>query len=172
MTNLSQKKEVVATLKEEFSSAQSLVVVHYKGMTVAEITDLRKKIREAQAGFLVTKNSLARLALEDSKFSGVSDFFKGPTAVAYSSDPVTASKVIVDYAKSNDKLIILGGGLENEVIDPKVVNNLSKLPSLDELRAKIISVVQTPATRIAGVLQAPGGQVARVLGAYASKDNG
>jgi large subunit ribosomal protein L10 len=140
-------------------------------MTVAEITVLRKKIREAEAGFLVTKNSLARLALEGSKFSGVSALFNGPTAVAYSSDPVTASKVIVDYAKSNDKLVILGGGLENEVIDPSVVNNLSKLPSLDELRAKIISIVQTPATRIVGVLQAPGGQVARVLGAYASKGN-
>ena len=146
-----------------------MVVTHQSGMTVEESTDLRRKMLAAGASFRVTKNRLARIALKGTKFEGLDGLFTGPTAVAFSEDPVAAARVAVDFAKSNDKLTIVGGGLGEQELDLKGVEALAQLPSLDELRAKIVGMINTPATRIAGVLQAPGGQLARVIGAYAQK---
>ena len=165
-----QKTELVASLHERFVAAGLVVVTHNNGLTVAEITNLRRKIRAAGAGFKVTKNRLTRLALADTKFEGLDNLFTGPTAVAYSADPVAAAKVVVDFAKGNEKLVILGGSLGTSKLDVEGIKALATLPSLDELRAKMLGMIQTPATRIAGILQAPGGQVARVLAAYAKKD--
>ena len=165
-----QKTELVATLHERFSDAGLVVVAHNQGLTVAEITDLRNKVRKAGASFKVTKNRLTRLALAGTKFEPISNLFTGPTTIAYSKDPVAAAKVVVDFAKSNEKLVILGAGLGSNVLNADGVKALATLPSLDELRGKILGMLQTPATRIAGVLQAPGGQIARVIAAHARKD--
>ncbi len=165
-----QKSELVASLHGKFEEAGLVVVTHNNGLTVAEMTNLRRKILAAGASFKVTKNRLTRLALAGTKFEGLATHFTGPTAVAVSKDPVAAAKVVVEFAKTNDKLVILGAGLGSNVLDVEGVKALATLPSLDELRAKLVGMIQTPATRIAGVLQAPGGQVARVLAAYAKKD--
>lgn len=165
-----QKKELVASLNEVFSNAASVVVAHYKGLTVAEITDLRRKMKAAGASFQVTKNKLARLALEGTPCSGIADLFTGPTAIAFAADPVAAAKVAVEFAKGNEKLIVLGAAMGTKVLDAEGVKALASLPSLDELRARLVGMISTPATRIAGVLQAPAGQLARVMGAYAAKD--
>jgi large subunit ribosomal protein L10 len=124
-------------------------------------------MRQAGCGFTVTKNRLAKLALKGTRFEPVSDLFKGPTAIAYSRDPVAAARIAVKYAEGNQKLAVVGGALEAKVLDAKEVTSLAKLPSWDELRAKLLGMIQTPATRIAGVLQAPAGQLARVLSAHA-----
>jgi len=134
---------------------------------VAELGDLRGHMREVGANFKVTKNRLTKLALAGTKFEGLSDMFSGPTAIAYSSDPVAAAKASVKYSKLNDKLIVLGGAMGSESLDVEGIRALATLPSLDELRARLVGMISTPATRIAGVLQAPAGQVARVIGAYA-----
>ena len=165
-----QKSELVASLNEKFVEAGLVVVAHNNGLTVAEITNLRRKILAAGAGFKVTKNRLTRLALAGTKFEALSKLFVGPTSIAYSTDPVAAAKVVVDFAKGNEKLVILGAALGSIELDVEGVKALAALPSLNELRAKLVGMIQTPATRIAGVLQAPGGQVARVLAAYAKKD--
>jgi large subunit ribosomal protein L10 len=165
-----QKTEMVASLHERFSDAGLVVVAHNQGLTVAEMTDLRTRVRKAGASFKVTKNRLTRLALAGTKFEPISNLFTGPTTIAYSKDPVAAAKVVVDFAKSNDKLVILGAGLGSNVLNAEGVKALATLPSLDELRGKILGMLQTPATRIAGVLQAPGGQIARVIAAHAKKD--
>lgn len=146
-----------------------MVVTHYSGMTVAEITKLREQMREAGASFKVTKNRLTRLALAGTKYEGLSDLFTGPTAIAFSVDPVAAAKVTSNFAKDNEKLIILGGAIGTAVYDAAGVKALAALPSLDESRARIIGLLTAPAARIASLLQAPGGQIARVLGAYAQK---
>lgn len=147
-----------------------VVVTHYTGLTVAEMGDLRGQMREAGAGFKVTKNRITRLALEDTKFKGLSDMFTGPTAIAFSEDPVAAAKVAVNFAKSNEKLVVLGGALGEELLDVNSVKALAALPSLDELRGQIVGMLNTPATRIAGILQAPAGQVARVISAYGQSE--
>ena len=134
-----------------------------------EMTDLRRRMREAGANFKVTKNRLTRLALQDTDFESLTDLMTGPTALAYSTDPVAAAKTAVNYSKDNDKLVILGGVFNGQPLDVDAVTNLAKLPSLDELRGKLVGMIQTPATRIACVLQAPGAQVARVIGAYGAK---
>lgn len=164
-----EKKELVASLHQVFDDTAIVVVTHYAGLTVAEMGDLRGRMREAGASFKVTKNRLTRLALDGTKFQELADLFIGPTAIAYSEDPVAAAKIAVNFAKDNDKLVVLGGAFGTERLDVERIRTLASLPSLDELRAKIISLVKTPATRIAGVLQAPAGQVARVLGAYSQK---
>ena len=164
-----EKAAKVAEMHKSFQGAEIMVVTHQSGMTVAESTDLRRQMRAAGAGFRVTKNRLARIALKGTKFEGLDGMFTGPTAVAFSEDPVAAAKVVVDYAKSNDKLIIVGGGLGAKELDQTGVEALAKLPSLNELRAQIVGMLNTPATRIAGVLQAPAGQLARVVNAYAQK---
>ena len=161
-----QKEELVATLNKTFDETEMVVVTHYSGLTVAEISDLRDRIRESGAKFKVTKNRLTRLALKNTKFEGISNLFSGPTAIAYSNDPVAAAKISVEFAKENNKLIIIGGALGSDILDADGVKALATLPSLDELRGKIVGLMQAPASKIAQVLQAPGGQVARVISAY------
>lgn len=164
-----QKQATIAALHQSLQEASIVVIAQQSGMTVAESTDLRRKVRAAGASFKVTKNRLARLALQGTQFEHLGPLFKGPTAIAFSKDPVAAAKVLADFAKGNDKLTLVGGGLGAQQLDASGVKALAELPSLDELRAKLVGMINTPATRIAGVLQAPGGQVARVLGAYANK---
>jgi large subunit ribosomal protein L10 len=162
-----QKQRLVESLRQDLDGIACVVVTHQTGMTVAEATHLRRQMRAAGARFRVTKNQLAKRALDGTPFAGLSPLFTGPTAIAFSPDPVTAAKVAVEYANRNDKLTIIGGGLAGQVMDAAAVKELASLPSLDELRGKLIGLVVAPATRIAGVLQAPAGQLARVLAAYA-----
>ena len=165
----SHKEALVTSLQKSLSDIACIVVTHQTGMTVAEVTDLRRRMRAAGASFKVTKNRLARLALTGTKFERLSPLFTGPTAIAFSRDPVAAAKVAVEFANKNEKLTIVGGGLGDQQLDAAGIKALATMPSLEQLRAKLLGMLQTPATRIAGVLQAPGGQVARVLGAYARK---
>lgn len=165
----SQKEELVTSLQQALSEIACVVVTHQTGMTVEEVTDLRRQMRAAGAGFKVTKNRLARRALAGTKFERLSPMFSGPTAIAFSRDPVAAAKVAVEFANKNDKLRIIGGGLNEQQLDAEGVKSLATLPSLDQLRARLLGMLQTPATRIAAVLQAPGGQIARVLSAHAKK---
>jgi large subunit ribosomal protein L10 len=165
----SQKEQLVASLKQVFEETTLVVVTHQVGLSVAEMTDLRRRMRDAGASYKVTKNRLARLALEGTKCNGIADLFKGPTAIAYSSDPVAAAKVAVGFAKSNEKLLVLGGVMGHQTLDSDAVKALAELPSLDELRASLVGLLGTPATRVAQVLQAPAGQVARVINAYAQQ---
>lgn len=164
-----EKQNLVASLKSTFEGANLVVITQQSGLTVAESTDLRRKMREAGAGFKVTKNRLARLALEGTKFAELAPMFTGPTAIATSEDPVAAAKVAVNFAKDNDKLVVIGGALDGKMLDVSEVKSLASLPSLDELRGTLVGMLQTPATRIARVLNAPAGQVARVIAAYAEK---
>ncbi|HWL21927.1 MAG TPA: 50S ribosomal protein L10 [Bradyrhizobium sp.] len=165
----SAKEKLVGTLHDALSATSCFVVTHQSGMTVAEVTSLRQQMRQAGASFKVTKNRLARLALAGTKFEQLSPMFTGPTAIAYSRDPVAAAKVAVEFANKNDKLTILGGALGEKQLDAAGIKALATMPSLDELRAKLLGMLQTPATRIAGVLQAPAAQLARVFNAYATK---
>lgn len=164
-----RKEELVTELNQSFGDAALVVVTQQSGMTVAESTDLRARMREAGAGYKVTKNRLAKLALAGTTYEPISDLFNGPTAIAYSADPVAAARVAVNYAKENDKLVVIGGAMGDTLLDENAVKALADLPSLDELRGKIVGMLNTPATRVAGVLQAPAGQLARVLGAYANQ---
>ena len=165
-----QKAELVTSLNDVFSGAGVVVVAHYSGLNVAEMTDLRKKMTEAGASFKVTKNRMAKLALEDTSAAPIAELFSGPTAIAWSDDPVTAPKIVADFAKENDKLVILGGAMGDTVLDVDGVKTLAALPSLDELRGKLVGMISTPATRIAAVVAAPAGQLARVFGAYGNSD--
>lgn len=164
-----QKQAWVDATAAKMKDANILLVAHYKGLTVAEITDLRVQVRAAGAGFTVTKNLLAKRAAAGTAYEKVAHLFKGPTAVAYSSDPVSAAKALQEFAKKNEKLVLVGGAFGDVVLDKAAIGKLAALPSLNELRAKILAMLQTPATRIAGVLQAPAGQLARVFNAYATK---
>jgi large subunit ribosomal protein L10 len=165
-----QKAETVESLKGVFAGAGIVVVGHYAGLTVAELTVLRSRLRQANAGLKVVKNRLVKLAIDGTQHAGGAHLFTGPTAIAYSADPIAATKVAVQYAKEKEQFVLLGGLFGDQVLDPKAVQALATLPSLDELRGKIIGLVQAPATKIAGVLAAPAGQLARVLNAYATKD--
>ncbi len=163
----SQKEKLVGSLNKALSETACVVVTHQVGLTVDEVTTLRRQMRAAGASFKVTKNRLARRALAGTQFEQLSPMFTGPTAIAYSRDPVAAAKVAVEFANKNEKLRIVGGSLGPQQLDAEGVKSLATMPSLDELRAKLLGLLQTPATRIAAVLQAPGGQLARVLSAYA-----
>ena len=165
-----QKQELVGELRDAISTAGVVVVTHYSGLSVAEMTSLRSKLRKTGASFKVTKNRLTKLALEGTDKTPLADLFSGPTAIGYSQDPVAAPKALVEFSKGNEKLIILGGMMGETVLDEAAVKDLASLPSLDQLRAKLVGMLSTPATRIACVLQAPAGQVARVVGAYGAKD--
>ena len=165
--NRVEKEEVVADLNRTFSDAAAVVVTHYRGMNVAEITDLRGRMREAGANFRVTKNRLARLALDGTPYAPLAEMFDGPVAIAYSDDVIAPAKTCVNFAKQNDKLVVLGGAMGETLLDANAVSDLASLPSLDELRGKIVGLLNAPATKIAGVLQAPAGQLARVIDAHA-----
>lgn len=166
----SQKTEAVAELNRTFNEVAVVVVTRNLGMTVAQSTQLRNKMREAGASYKVSKNRLAKIALEGTDYAGLSDLLTGPTALATSTDPVAAAKVAVEFAKTNDKLEIVGGAMGSQVLDADGIKALASLPSLDELRAKLIGLVQAPATKLATITQAPAAQIARVLAAYAEKD--
>lgn len=163
-----EKREFVAELSSVFAETSMVVVTRNTGMTVDEVTALRRKMREAGASFKVAKNCLALLALDGTRFDGIGPLLKGPTALAWSHDPVAVAKAAVDFAKTNDKFVLLGGSLGSQVLDANGVKALSELPSLDALRAKILGLINAPATKVAGVLQAPAGQLARVFAAYAN----
>lgn len=165
-----EKAEAVEDLKGIFAQAGVVVVGHYAGLTVADMTNLRRRLREAGAKFKVVKNRLAKIALDGTPGEAGAHLFTGPTAIAYSEDPVAATKVAVAYAKEKDKFVLIGGMLGPVVLDQQGVQALATLPSLDELRGKLIGLIQAPATKVAGVLQAPAAQLARVLNAYATKD--
>jgi len=170
--NRNEKEEQVTSLKRTFEDSKIVVATHYIGMTMQEMTDLRRRMREAGASFKVTKNRLARLALQGTDFETLAGLISGPIALAYSTDPVAAAKTAVSYSKDNEKLVILGGVFEGQSLDVDGVNTLAKLPSLVELRVKILGMISAPATRIAGVLQAPAGKLARVVGAFGEKGDG
>lgn len=164
-----EKREFVAGLAQVFAETSMVVVTRNNGLTVAEVTDLRRRMRAAGVTFKVAKNRLANLALEGTRFDGIKPLLKGPTVLAWAADPVAAAKVAVDYAKTNDKLVVVGGALGTQTLDAAGVKALAELPSLDALRAKLLGLLQAPATKVAGVLAAPAGQLARVFGAYADK---
>ena len=165
-----EKRDFVASLATVFGETSFVLVGQNKGLTVAHVSDLRRRMKAAGATYKVAKNRLAVLALNGTDFQGIKPLLKGPTALAWSRDPVAVAKTAVDFAKTNDKFVILGGSLGTQMLDPVGIKALAELPSLDALRAGLLGMIQTPASRIASVLQAPGGQVARVLAAYATKD--
>ena len=165
-----EKREFVAELAAVFAETSFVVVTRNAGMTVAEVTELRRRMRAAGAKVRVAKNRLATLALDGTRFVGIAPLLKGPTALAWSNDPVAVAKTAVEFAKTNEKFVLIGGALGAQTLDVSGLKALAELPSLDTLRAGLVGMIQTPATRIAGVLQAPAGQLARVFGAYAKKD--
>lgn len=164
-----EKEELVTHLQGVFSNAGVVVVAHYSGLTVAQMTVLRSRMSEAGGNVKVTKNRLAKLALDGTPVAGIADHFTGPTAIAYSDDPVAAPRIAAAFAKDNEQFVILGGAMGETLLDVDGVKALAELPSLDELRGKLVGMISTPATRIAGVLQAPAGQLARVMGAKAAQ---
>jgi len=160
-----QKREMVEDLGQIFASAGSVVVAHYSGLTVAEISELRTRMRDAGAKFKVAKNRLAKIALENTDRGAAADLFVGPTGIAYADDPVTAPKVATQYAKDNAKLVIIGGLIGEARIDAKAVDDLARMPSLDELRSKLLGTLSAPAAMLARTLAAPGTKLARTLAA-------
>ena len=157
--NREEKKQLLSDLNELFNASELVVVSHYKGLTVAEVSELRNAIREAGAGFRVTKNRIAKLALKGTKFEGLTELFNGPTAIAFANDPISACKACVEFAKNNEKLVVIGGAMGTGVLSVDEIQKLAAIPSMDELRAKII-----------GLLQAPAAQLARVTKAYSEKE--
>ena len=167
-----EKREFIAHLATVFADTSFVLVAQNKGLTVAEVSNLRRRMRDAGATYKVAKNRLATLALDGTRFQGVAPLLKGPTALAWARDPVAVAKTAVEFAKGNDKFVILGGALGTQALNLDGIRALSELPSLETLRAQLLGLIQTPATRIAGVLQAPGSQLARVFSAFAKKDEG
>jgi large subunit ribosomal protein L10 len=165
-----EKREFVASLAAVFAETSMVVVTRNQGLTVAEVTDLRRRMRAAGVTFKVAKNRLANLALDGTRFDGIKPLLTGPTALAWSTDPVAAAKTAVEFAKTNEKFVIIGGALGAQTLSADGIKALAELPSLETLRAGLLGMLQTPGTRIAGVLAAPAGQLARVFGAYAKKD--
>ncbi|MCX8997900.1 50S ribosomal protein L10 [Rhizobiaceae bacterium BDR2-2] len=165
-----EKREFVTELNEVFKASGSVVVAHYAGVTVAQMNDFRSKMRAAGGTVKVAKNRLAKIALQGTESEGIIDLFKGQTLIAYSNDPVIAPKIVVEFAKTNDKLVVLGGALGTSTLNAEGVKSLATLPSLDELRAKLLGLLAAPATRVATIAAAPASQLARVFSAYAKKD--
>ena len=161
-----QKEELVTSLTEVFKTTSVVVVAHYSGLTVAQMSALRRQMKASGATVKVAKNRLAKIALEGSEVAHVASLLKGPTIIAYSSDPVAAPKVAVDFAKANEKFVILGGAMGTTALNPDGVKALATMPSLDELRAKLLGLIQAPATKVAQVVNAPAAKLARVFGAY------
>ena len=165
-----EKQELVASLKEVFSSASVVVVTHFSGLNVSEMTKLRNRVREAGASFRVTQNRLTRLALDGTGYQPLESYFDGPTAIGYSDDPVAAPKALVKFAKENEKLVVLGGMMGTDQLDIEDIESLASLPSLDELRVTLVGLISRPATMTVQILQAPAAQLARVITAYGAKD--
>ena len=165
-----QKAAAVADLKQTFSEVGVVVVTRNLGLTVAQSTQLRTKMREAGATYKVSKNKLAKIALDGTDYLSLGDMFTGPVGLATSIDPVAAAKVVVDFAKTNDRLEIVGGAMGATALNPEGIKALATMPSLDELRAKIVGLIQAPAQKLASITQAPAGQLARVFGAYGAKE--
>jgi len=165
-----EKREVVSALHDAFAETGVVVVAHYAGLSVADMTKLRSDMREAGGRVKVAKNRLVKLALEGTDAKGITDLMKGPTCLAFSDDPVTAPKVAVKFAKGNENFVILGGTMGTTLLDTSAVNSLAELPSLDELRGKLVGLIQAPAGKIARTVGAPAAQLARVFGAYGNKD--
>ena len=166
----SQKTEAVAQLNEAFQSVGVVVVTRNLGLTVDQSTELRGKMREAGATYKVAKNRLAKLALKDTDYTGIEEYLSGPVGLAWSEDPVAAAKAAVDFAKSNEKLEIVGGSMGTQVLDEAGIKSLASMPSLDELRGTIVGLVNAPATKIARVVNEPAAKLARVFGAFGAKD--
>ena len=164
------KKILIESLHEMFNQVSLIVVTHQTGLTVSESTALRVKIREVGAGFKVTKNRLTKLALKGTDYESISDLFVGPTAIAYSIDPIAAAKAVVEYAKKNNKLAVIGGSMDGNRLDRLQIEALAELPSLDVLRSQLLGVVNGPAQKLATLLQTPASQLARVLNAYSEQD--
>ena len=164
-----QKQQLTASLHQDLSDTVCVVVTHQTGLSVAEVTQLRQQMRSAGARYRVTKNRLVKRALEGTRFEALAPLFSGPTAIAFSQDPVAAARAAVAYANRNTKLTIVGGGLSGQLLDEAAVKALATLPSLDELRGKIIGLINAPATKLAALLQTPAGQLARVLAAHAEQ---
>lgn len=165
-----EKREFVAGLHDALSGVSMVVITRNQGLTVAEATELRRRMRAAGATFRVAKNRLAHLALEGTPFDGLKPMLQGPTALAWAQDPVAVAKTTVEFARTNEKFVLVGGALGSRTLDAAGIRALADLPSLDALRARIVGMIATPATRIAGVMQGPGGQLARVFGAFAKRD--
>jgi large subunit ribosomal protein L10 len=165
-----EKRGVVTALHDVFAKTGVVVVAHYAGLTVAQMTKLRSEMRSAGGRVKVAKNRLVKLALEGTDAKGIADLLKGPTCLAFSDDPVAAPKIAVKFAKANEKFVILGGSMGSTALDAKGVNSLADLPSLDELRGTLIGLLQAPASKIARTLNEPGAQLARVFGAYGNKE--
>jgi large subunit ribosomal protein L10 len=163
------KKELVTALNAVFKATNVVVVAHYSGLTVAQMQILRRQMKQAGAAVKVAKNRLAKIALDGTDVATIAPLLRGPTLIAYSGDPVAAPKVAVDFAKTNERFVILGGAMGKAALNPNDVKALAALPSLDELRARIVGVIQAPATKVAQVLVAPASKLARVVQAYASK---
>jgi len=161
-----EKREIVAALHDVFAKTGVVVVAHYAGLSVAAMTKLRRDMRSAGGQVKVAKNRLVKLALEGTDAKGIADLLRGPTCIAYSVDPITAPKIAVKFAKANEKFVILGGTMGQTVLDAQGVSSLANLPSLDELRGKLIGLMQAPASKIARTLTEPGARLARVFGAY------
>jgi large subunit ribosomal protein L10 len=170
LVDRAQKQQIAAALHQDLNDTVCVVVTHQTGLSVDEVTQLRRQMRSAGARYRVTKNRLARRAIEGTPFADLAPLFTGPTAIAYSRDPMAAAKAAVEYANRNNKLTVIGGGLSGQALDAAGIKALATLPSLDELRGKIIGLIQAPATKLAGLLQAPAGQLARVLAAHAEKN--
>ena len=165
-----QKRETVAALKQTFNETSAVVVTRNLGLTVAQSTVLRNRMRDSGARYKVAKNRLALIALEGTRYQPISDLLTGPIALATSDDPVAAAKAVVEFAKTNDRLEIVGGAMGETLLDVNGVKALAELPSLDELRAKLVGLIQAPATKIARTINEPGAQLARVFGAYGAKE--
>ena len=166
----SQKTDAVAQLNAVFNEAGVVVITRNLGLSVAQSTELRTKMREAGASYKVAKNRLAKLALKDTDYTSIEEYLVGPTALAYSADPVAAAKAVVEFAKTNDKLEIVGGSMGSVTLDANGVKALASMPSLDELRGKIVGLVNAPATKVVQLVNAPASKLARVFGAYAAKE--
>lgn len=165
-----EKRAFVTELNQALAATSMIVVTRNGGLTVAEATELRRRMRASGSNFKVTKNRLTHLALEGTRFDGIKPMLTGPTALAWSADPVAVAKTAVEFARTNEKFVLVGGALGAQTLNADGVRALAELPSLDQLRARLVGMISTPATRVAGVLQASAGQLARVFGAYARKD--
>ena len=159
----SEKNDFVSKMKEEFKNSSSIVVAHYSGLSVSETDSLRNEMRNQGAKFKVTKNRLTKIALSETQFDNIADLFKGPTAIAYSSDPISAAKVAVNFEKKFENFKILGGGYDGEKIDKEKINFLATLPSLDEIRGQLIGLIMAPAQKIAAIAKEPAGMLARII---------